>query len=228
MPLSMPASSADDMVLSKTIRINEIFLSIQGESSRTGLPTSFIRFTGCPLRCHYCDTAYAFHQGSNMTIKEIEDKISSNKTPFVTVTGGEPLAQKSCLSLLEFLCNQKYKVSLETSGAIDISQVDRRVMKVMDLKTPGSGEVERNLYENLNFINEHDEIKFVICDRNDYEWSKNIIEKKGLINRCRILFSPEHESLEAHQLAKWILDDRINVKLQIQLHKYLWGNVPGK
>ena len=228
MPSSMPATSAEEKGLSKTLRINEIFLSIQGESSRSGLPTSFIRLTGCPLRCHYCDTAYAFHQGSNMTIDEIGEKILSYKTPFITVTGGEPLAQKSCLPLLEFLCNQKYKVSLETSGAMDISPVDHRVMKVMDIKTPGSGEVERNLYENLNFISEHDEIKFVICDRNDYEWAKNLIAKNDLIDRCLILFSPEQESLEAKQLAEWILADRINVKFQIQLHKYLWGNVPGK
>lgn len=163
-----------------------------------------------------------------MTIDEIGEKILSYKTPFITVTGGEPLAQKSCLPLLEFLCNQKYKVSLETSGAMDISPVDHRVMKVMDIKTPGSGEVERNLYENLNFISEHDEIKFVICDRNDYEWAKNLIAKNDLIDRCLILFSPEQESLEAKQLAEWILADRINVKFQIQLHKYLWGNVPGK
>jgi 7-carboxy-7-deazaguanine synthase len=222
-PASENVSGAD-----KTLRINEIFLSIQGESSRSGFPTVFVRLTGCPLRCHYCDTEYAFHEGSIMTIENILQQVSSYQTPYVTVTGGEPLAQKTCLSLLKTLCDQEYRVSLETSGALDISKVDPRVMKVMDIKTPGSGESDRNRYENLSFINEMDELKLVICHRQDYEWAKELVAERVMTNQCNILFSPEQGTLSATQLAEWVLEDKLNVRLQIQLHKYLWGNTPGK
>ncbi|MFK8066891.1 MAG: 7-carboxy-7-deazaguanine synthase QueE [Gammaproteobacteria bacterium] len=210
-----------------TLRITEIFLSLQGESSRVGIPTVFVRLTGCPLRCQYCDTAYAFNGGTVKPIEEIIDQVKSYQTPFVTVTGGEPLAQKTCLILMEKLCDQGFSVSLETSGAIDISKVDQRVNKVMDLKTPASLEEEKNDYQNLEFINDQDEIKFVICDRNDYKWSKNILEKYKLADRCQILFSPVADALSPSNLADWIIEDRLPVRFQIQLHKLLWKDEPG-
>ncbi len=228
MPKHNGAATESVLGAEKTLRINEIFLSIQGESSRVGLPTVFIRLTGCPLRCQYCDTEYAFHNGTTLSIDTILQQISTYQTPYITVTGGEPLAQKNCLTLLQLLCDQSYQVSLETSGAIDISAVDPRVMKVLDIKTPGSGENDRNRYENLSLINDTDEIKFVICNREDYEWSKNLITERGLMAQGNVLFSPEQEGLPATQLAQWILEDGLHVRLQIQLHKYLWGNTPGK
>jgi 7-carboxy-7-deazaguanine synthase len=211
-----------------TIRITEIFFSLQGESTRTGLPTVFIRFTGCPLRCGYCDTSYAFEGGSSLSIDEVLEHVARYRTEYVTVTGGEPLAQKSCLPLLRRLCDLGYQVSLETSGALDISDVDRRVKKVMDLKTPGSGEEAKNRYGNLRHLSPNDEIKIVICDREDYEWAKNKLQEHDLTGACEVLLSPAGGQLEPAVLADWIIEDQLPVRFQIQLHKVLWGNVPGR
>ena len=210
------------------LRITEIFYSIQGESQKVGLPTVFIRLTGCPLRCHYCDTAYAFHGGEAISIDVILRRVAGFRAQHVTVTGGEPLAQKNCFLLLTKLCDLGYQVSLETSGALDISDVDKRVMKVLDIKTPGSSEESKNRYDNIEYLSNSDQIKFVLCDRNDYEWTKGKIKELDLTKRCEILFSPSHEELDAATLADWILEDSLPVRLQIQLHKYLWGNVRGK
>lgn len=209
------------------LKINEIFYSLQGESTLVGLPTIFIRLTGCPLRCHYCDTAYAFHAGNYLTIDQILEQIKDYQTPYVTVTGGEPLAQKSCLNLLSKLCDANYTVSLETSGAIDISDVDQRVIKILDLKTPGSGEEAKNHYPNLTKLTAQDQIKFVICDRDDYLWSKAMINDYQLTSH-NILFSPSHQQMQLDQLAQWILDDQLPVRLQCQLHKIIWGDVAGR
>lgn len=211
----------------KTLRITEIFYSLQGETSTVGLPTVFVRLTGCPLRCTYCDSAYAFHGGQTKTINEILQEVAKFQPAYVTVTGGEPLAQANCLDLLTQLCDASYQVSLETSGALDVSKVDRRVIKIVDLKTPGSKECDRNLYDNLSFINPNDQIKFVITDRADYEWSKAICEQYQLTHKCQVLFSPAYEQLTNKELAEWILQDRLAVRFQIQLHKYIWGDVPG-
>jgi 7-carboxy-7-deazaguanine synthase len=208
--------------------INEIFYSIQGESSRIGLPTIFIRLTGCPLRCQYCDSEYAFYDGGKMRMSSILNKIKKYPTKYVTVTGGEPLAQKSCLKLLAKLCNFGYDVSLETSGAINVSNVDKRVKKIIDIKTPGSAEENKNKFENLKHLTTKDEIKFVICDQSDYVWAKKNIIEKNMANICEIIFSPAHESIKPKNLANWILKDQLNVRMQIQLHKYLWGDQPGK
>ncbi len=210
------------------LRITEIFYSLQGEAASVGYPTVFVRLTGCPLRCQYCDTAYAFQGGEWMSHEAILEKVATWQTPHVTVTGGEPLAQKNCLNLLSELCDAKYRVSLETSGAIDISDVDSRVTRVVDLKTPGSGEVERNLYTNLDRLESHDQVKFVICDRDDYQWSKDRISEYDLNDRCEILFSPSFGQQDATELADWILQDQLPVRMQIQLHKFLWGNGPGR
>lgn len=209
------------------LRVTEIFASIQGESRTVGVPTIFIRLTGCPLRCQYCDTAYAFTGGNWMNLEGLEAKVASFNLKYVTVTGGEPLAQKTCLSLLSNLCDQNYCVSLETSGALDVSQVDPRVIKVMDIKTPASNEAEKNLWENVNYLREQDQVKFVICNQADYIWSKNIIEEYQLTHRCEVLLSPSYEQLEPRQLAEWILKDQLNVRFQLQLHKILWGDEPG-
>lgn len=209
------------------LRVNEIFFSLQGESSKSGLPTAFIRLTGCPLRCGYCDTAYAFHDGEKMSVAAILDRVANHQTPHVCVTGGEPLAQRNCPALLRRLCDDGYQVSLETSGTMDITTVDTRVIRVMDLKTPGSGEVDKNRYTNLEHLNERDQIKFVICDRADYEWACDMLHTQALAGRCEVLFSPSHGQLEPRQLADWILADQLPVRLQIQLHKYLWGDGPG-
>lgn len=209
------------------LRINEIFLSLQGESAKVGLPTIFIRLTGCPLRCRYCDTAYAFHDGEKQSIDSIIKNISRYRTRHVCVTGGEPLAQRHCHDLLTRLCDEGYEVSLETSGAIDISGVDPRVMKVMDIKTPASTEEDKNRYENLESLNDNDQIKFVVCNRNDYDWVKTKLNEYRLVDICKVLLSPEHDSLNPTELADWILEDKLNVRLQVQLHKYLWGNKPG-
>ncbi len=211
-----------------TLKINEIFFSIQGETSRVGLPTIFIRLTGCPLRCVYCDTEYAFHEGNITTLDEIMKNLSVYEAKHVTVTGGEPLAQKNCRPLLTLLCEAGYDVSLETSGALDISNIDSRVARIVDLKTPASGEVDKNLYDNLQHITNKDQIKFVICDREDYEWSKEKLSEYKLNNQCEVLFSASHGELKDTQLADWILNDELPVRLQIQLHKYLWGDVAGK
>ena len=202
--------------------VNEIFYSIQGESSRVGLPTVFIRLTGCPLRCQYCDTEYAFFKGKKMKMSEILNKIKNYSTRYITVTGGEPLAQKSCLILLKKLCDIGYDVSLETSGAIDVSKVDKRI------KTPASKEENKNKYENLNYLTSEDEIKFVICNRSDYVWAKEKIIEKKISKTCEIIFSPVHESLSPEDLADWIIEDQLNARMQIQLHKHIWGNKPGK
>ncbi len=212
------------------LRITEIFYSLQGESNAVGLPTVFIRLTGCPLRCGYCDTSYAFKGGSWMTLPEILGRVSQHTARYVMVTGGEPLAQRECLPLLSALCDAGYKVSLETSGALDLCGVDPRVVRVMDLKTPGSGELKRNLYSNIECLGWRDQIKFVICDEEDYLWARGQLDKWALNDRCEVLFSPAQGrgTLSATQLADWILRDRLLVRFQIQLHKYLWGDVAGK
>jgi 7-carboxy-7-deazaguanine synthase len=210
------------------LRITEIFYSLQGESTLVGYPTVFVRLTGCPLRCGYCDTAYAFQGGEWMSLDAIMEQVSGYRTRYVTVTGGEPLAQKNCLPLLQRLCEAGCQVSLETSGALDISATDPRVIRIVDLKTPGSGEVERNLYENMGHLQAHDQVKFVICSRADYEWAKEKIEEHDLDGRCELLFSPSHDQQNATELAEWILQDQLPVRMQLQLHKYLWGNEPGR
>ncbi len=208
--------------------VNEIFHSLQGESTRVGLPTVFIRLTGCPLRCTWCDTEHAFSGGDRRSIPEVLAQVATYGTRFVCVTGGEPLAQKSCLPLLTALCDAGYDVSLETSGALDISGVDPRVSRVVDLKAPGSGEAERNRWENLPFLTEHDELKLVLADRADYDWAKGVIAEHALDKRCPVLFSPVQGALSPTDLAAWILADRLPVRFQLQLHKLLWGNMRGK
>jgi len=222
------STSNNDQSHNLTLKINEIFFSIQGETTRTGLPTVFIRLTGCPLRCVYCDTEYAFHEGNKMTLAEIMLKISDYKTKQITVTGGEPLAQKNCMPLLKMLCDAGYDISLETSGALDIQNIDSRVARIVDLKTPASGEVDKNMYENMQYLTANDQVKFVICDRQDYEWSRKKLDEYNLSEQCEILFSGSYGKIQASQLADWILEDQLPVRLQIQLHKYLWGDVPGK
>jgi 7-carboxy-7-deazaguanine synthase len=210
------------------LRITEIFFSLQGETSRSGLPTVFVRLTGCPLRCGYCDTAYAFQGGEWRTIPDILAQVAAYPTRYVTVTGGEPLAQKACPELLAALCDAGYDVSLETSGALDIRPVDRRVSRIVDLKTPGSGEVERNLLANLDDLTRHDELKFVLVDEDDYRWAKAMLDEHGLAARCPVLFSPAADRLPPRQLADWILRDGLPVRLQLQLHKLLWGEEKGR
>jgi len=209
------------------LKLTEIFLSLQGESDRVGLPTVFVRLTGCPLRCHYCDTAYAFHGGRWMQIPEILDAVRPHGVRHVCVTGGEPLAQKNCLNLLRALCDAGYSVSLETGGSLDIAPVDARVVRVVDIKTPGSGEAAKNLWSNLGKLTAQDQVKFVICDRADYDWSRELMSKHHLPQRCTVLFSPSHGVVEPRQLADWILQDHLPVRFQIQLHKLLWGGAPG-
>jgi 7-carboxy-7-deazaguanine synthase len=218
----------DSVTRERGLRITEIFHSLQGESRPVGLPTAFVRLTGCPLRCGYCDTAYAFHGGIRLTPDEILDQVAEFDTRHVCVTGGEPLAQRQCLGLLTRLCDEGYHVLLETSGALAIDEVDPRVCIVLDLKTPASGEVERNLWENLGHLKSDDQIKFVICNRADYDWACEKINEHDLIEKCPLLFSPAwgEENLARH-LAEWILADRLNVRFQVQLHKILWGDRPG-
>jgi 7-carboxy-7-deazaguanine synthase len=210
------------------LKITEIFHSLQGEADTAGWPTVFVRLTGCPLRCQYCDTAYAFHGGEWWEPEAIVARVCEFGTPFVCVTGGEPLAQQGCPQLLTMLCDAGLRVSLETSGAMPLAGVDARVSKVVDVKTPGSGEERRNRYEELARLCARDLVKFVICSRSDYEWSRGKLRELTLAAGCTVLFSPSHEQLAARELADWILEDRLPVRLQIQLHKYLWGNVPGK
>ncbi|MBU2098909.1 MAG: 7-carboxy-7-deazaguanine synthase QueE [Gammaproteobacteria bacterium] len=211
-----------------TLRINEIFHSLQGESSTVGLPTSFVRLTGCPLRCVYCDTEYAFHQGQQMALDDILEELKIARARRVCVTGGEPLAQPACLTLLTALCDAGLKVSLETSGAMDIGAVDKRVKIVMDLKTPGSSESDRNLETNISLLGNKDEVKFVICDRRDYEWSKAKVDQFDLMDRVgEVLFSPSFGQVDYQQLAEWILQDKLQVRMQVQLHKIIWGEKPG-
>lgn len=209
------------------LRITEIFHSIQGESRPVGYPTAFVRLTGCPLRCAYCDTAYAFHGGQRVSREDVLAQVKAFQVRHVCVTGGEPLAQPACRDLLVALCDAGYQVSLETSGALDIAGVDRRVAVVLDLKTPASGECERNLWTNLPHLKPEDQIKFVICNRPDYVWARDQLRQRDLGARCEVLFSPAWEQQPARELADWILADRLPVRLQVQLHKYLWGDVPG-
>ena len=216
------------MALSETLKISEIFYSLQGESLTVGIPTLFIRLTGCPLRCSYCDTEYAFSGGERMTIDDILKCAEDHKASYVTVTGGEPLAQNRCLDLLHNLCDAGYRVSLETGGAHDISEVDPRVTIVMDIKTPASGEVERNRYANIPQLRAKDQIKFVICDRKDYDWAKSCLDEYALNQRCNVLFSPAWQSQNAGELAEWILKDHLSVRMQLQLHKILWGETRGR
>lgn len=220
-PAVETATVADDR-----IKVTEVFHSLQGEALFSGWPTVFIRLTGCPLRCHYCDTPYAFGGGDWKSIPELIAEAKACGTRHVCVTGGEPLAQPRCLNLLRSLCDAGFDVSLETSGAIDIGPVDSRVCRVVDFKTPGSGEMERNLERNFDHLAAHDAIKFVICDRADYDWSRNWLAAREA-PPCTVLFSPSHEELPAQQLADWILEDRLDVRLQVQLHKLLWGDGPG-
>ena len=227
------SSSTVDKEHSNKLRITEIFYSLQGESRSVGFPTVFIRLTGCPLRCGYCDTTYAFQGGQWLSVDEILEKVaefhgSNNHPRHVTVTGGEPLAQKKCQMLLKKLCDAGYEVSLETSGALNVCEVDERVVKVMDLKTPGSGESSKNLWENLDCLTRQDQLKFVICDRVDYDWAKQVLNDYRLSERCEVLFSPVYGQQQARDLAEWILEDQLAVRFQIQLHKILWGEAQGR
>lgn len=210
------------------LRITEIFLSLQGEARDAGWPTVFVRLTGCPLRCQYCDTAYAFHGGQWRDIDAILDEVAGHRVRHVCVTGGEPLAQKRCLALLSRLCDAGYSVSLETSGAIDIAGVDPRVSRVLDIKTPGSAEVERNLWENLALLTRHDQVKFVICSREDFDWANAITGQHRLHEVCDVLFSPSHAQVSPRELADWIVAERVPVRFQMQLHKLLWNDEPGR
>ena len=210
------------------LKITEIFLSLQGEARDAGIPTVFIRLTGCPLRCVYCDSEYAFFGGDWMHFDAILEAVQAHGTRHVCVTGGEPLAQKRCLDLLVRLCDAGYRVSLETSGAIDVSEVDERVSRVVDLKTPDSGEEARNLWSNIEHLGPKDQIKFVINSRNDYDWSRELLQVRSLNQRCELLFSPAWGQQDATELAEWIIEDRLPVRMQMQLHKLLWGDVPGK
>ncbi len=220
-------AGANSKTAHELIRITEIFYSLQGESTTVGLPTVFIRLTGCPLRCQYCDTAYAFTGGQRQTVEAILTQVLDYHCPYVCVTGGEPLAQRACISLLHELCNAGYHVSLETSGACDIALVDPRVMIVMDLKTPDSNECEKNLFTNLNYLKPTDQIKFVLCSRGDYEWACQIIQEHQLSKRVQLLFSPSWNQLDPTALANWIVEDQLSVRFQLQLHKLLWNDSPG-
>jgi len=225
-------SAANDTALrgdlASTLRVTEIFHSIQGESSRVGLPTVFVRLTGCPLRCVWCDTAYAFSGGEALPLDAVLHRIAAFNCATVCVTGGEPLAQKGCLPLLAALCDAGHSVSLETSGALDIGGVDRRVARIMDLKAPGSGEQEKNRWENLGLLTDRDELKFVLASREDYDWAVSACRQRRLFERCPVLFSPVQGKLDPALLAQWILDDRLPLRFQLQLHKVLWGNVQGR
>ena len=209
-------------------RITEIFYSLQGESRTVGLPTVFVRLTGCPLRCGYCDTEYAFYGGEKMAITDIVEQVAGYNPRYVCVTGGEPLAQPNCIPLLTAICDLGVEVSVETSGAMDITRVDPRVVKVMDLKTPGSGEESKNRYSNIELLRQQDQLKFVICNREDYDWARTKLDEYQLAERCEVLFSPIHGELKPADLADWIVDDNLPVRMQLQLHKYLWGDEKGR
>jgi 7-carboxy-7-deazaguanine synthase len=210
------------------LQVSEIFYSLQGESVTVGLPTVFIRLTGCPLRCSYCDTDYAFTGGQAMELPQILDRVAAYEAAYVTVTGGEPLAQEGCRELLTSLCDADYQVSLETSGALDLASIDPRVVLVMDIKTPASGEAEQNLPANIELLRASDQIKFVICGRADYLWAREQLQERDLVHRCQILFMPAHGIQEPQDLAEWILEDRLPVRFQLQLHKQLWGDAAGR
>jgi len=223
-----PAMNIRELPASERVRITEVFTSLQGEGSTAGCPTVFVRLTGCPLRCTYCDTAYAFHGGENRSIESLVEQVADQGVHHVCVTGGEPLAQRGCLALIERLCDAGHHVSLETSGALDIGAVDARVVRVLDLKTPGSGESQRNRWENLELLTAKDQVKFVLCDRRDYEWAREAVERHDLPAVCEVLFSPVWETLAPRELADWIVADRLPVRMQVQLHKILWGDEPGR
>jgi 7-carboxy-7-deazaguanine synthase len=229
MAAAAPDATGDvnDVPVTARVKVTEIFLSIQGEAASVGWPTVFVRLTGCPLRCGYCDTEYAFHGGEWFSVAQVGERVAHFNTRHVCVTGGEPLAQKGCLELLRSLCDAGHRVSLETSGALDIGQVDTRVTRVMDIKTPGSGEVDRNRWENIDLLRSDEQIKLVICSRADYEWARDLVRERDLDAVCTVLFSPSYEQLPAHELAEWILEDRAPVRFQVQLHKYLWNGAPG-
>ena len=222
------ARTREELTKRERLRVNEIFHSLQGEADAVGFRTVFVRLTGCPLRCRYCDTEYAFHAGEWRDIDAIVKKVESFDTPHVCVTGGEPLAQPNCRILLTRLCDAGHQVSLETSGAMDIAGVDSRVARVVDVKTPGSGEAARNRIENFSLLTRRDQLKFVICSREDFEWSKAYLHEHALAERCQLLFSPSYGQVSPRELADWILADRLPVRFQLQLHKILWGDVPGK
>ena len=229
MVISVPqAAGVSPSTVELRLKLTEIFLSIQGEADSVGWPTVFVRLTGCPLRCQYCDTAYAFHGGEWFTLAQILERVEGFAVKHVCVTGGEPLAQKNCQELLRALCEAGYLVSLETSGAIDVSGVDARVTRVVDIKTPGSNESHRNRFENLAVLRAGEQLKFVICGRSDFEWARNLVRDKALTAICTVLFSPSFGQVEPRDLAQWILDERLPVRLQVQLHKYLWGDTPGR
>jgi 7-carboxy-7-deazaguanine synthase len=217
-----------DADLQNSLRVTEIFYSIQGESSRVGLPTVFVRLTGCPLRCVWCDTEYAFSGGISLTVADVLQRVAGFGCATVCVTGGEPLAQRNCLPLLAALCNAGHSVSLETSGALDIGGIDPRVARIVDLKAPGSGEQEKNLWENLDLLTAHDELKFVLASREDYDWAVSACRQRRLFERCPVLFSPVQGQLDPAQLAQWIIDEHLPVRFQLQLHKLLWGNTRGR
>ncbi len=223
-----PATELASEPTSERLRITEIFLSLQGEARDAGWPTVFVRLTGCPLRCVYCDTAYAFHGGEWMEIDDVVATVAGHGVRHVCVTGGEPLAQKRCVQLLEKLCDLGLAVSLETSGAIDISDTDTRVSRVVDIKTPGSGEDARNRMENIALLTPHDQVKFVICSREDFEWACAVVSEHALDSRCDVLFSPSHGQVSPRELADWIVGERLPVRFQTQLHKQLWGEEPGR
>lgn len=224
----MSGSDKAEAKAADRLRITEIFYSLQGEARSVGCPTVFIRLTGCPLRCGYCDTSYAFQGGEWYSLDDILREVERYNTRYVTVTGGEPLAQKPCLDLLTRLCDAGYQVSLETSGALDVSAVDSRVVKVVDIKTPASGEVDKNLDSNLQYLTSQDQVKFVLSDRQDYDWAVALLRQQALADKCEVLFSPVHGQLDARQLADWILADQLPIRFQIQLHKLLWGDEPGR
>ena len=210
------------------LRLTEVFLSLQGESRTIGWPTVFVRLTGCPLRCQYCDTAYAFHGGQWWEMDAILAEVASHGVRHVCVTGGEPLAQKRCIGLLQRLCDAGYEVSVETSGSIDIAPVDVRVSRVLDIKTPGSAEVERNLWSNISQLTANDQVKFVICSREDYDWARAVMDEYGLTAICDVMFSPSFSQISPRELADWIVADRLPVRFQLQLHKILWDDEPGR
>lgn len=226
--LVRPSASRRSTAVDELLRVTEIFYSLQGEARTVGFPTVFVRLTGCPLRCTYCDTAYAFHGGSRTTLDEVLAQVAQYEPRYVCVTGGEPLAQPACRTLLARLADCGYAVSLETSGALDIAGIDARVSVVMDLKTPSSGEEVRNRYANISLLKPSDQVKFVIRDRGDYEWSRARLTEHALAQRCEVLFSPVHGELDPATLAEWILADRLPVRMQIQLHKLLWDGAPGR
>ena len=228
MNAAFEGSSSEAAASAERLKITEIFLSLQGEARQAGWPTVFVRLTGCPLRCQYCDTAYAFHGGEWRTLDNILAEVASHGVRHVCVTGGEPLSQKRCIGLLQRLCDAGYEVSLETSGAIDIADVDPRVSRVLDIKTPGSQEVHRNLWSNLPLLTPHDQVKFVVCSREDYDWAKSIVAEHRLTETCEVLFSPSYTDVSPRDLADWIVADRLPVRFQMQLHKLLWNDERGR